>query len=274
MRNQNSARGRLRALLDHPRCRNAITVLIIVNAVILGLQTSGTAQSLAGDLLAGLDRIILAVFVVELAAKMLARGRGFFRDPWGLFDIFVVAVALVPGAGAFAILRTLRVLRILRLVSGVESMRRVVGALLSAIPGMGSVIALLAIIYYVASVMATNLYGPTFPEWFGTIGASAYSLFQIMTLESWSMGIVRPVMEIYPNAWLFFILFLSATAFTVINLFIGIIVDAMQGQAKSERAETLPAGPDGAAAADNLAELRALLEEMRRLRTALLEARG
>jgi len=258
-------RDRLRAVVEHRRCQQAIMALIVINAVVLGLETSGTARDSAGGLLTLLDGAILAVFVVELAAKILVYGRRFPRDPWNLFDFFVVAVALLPATGNLSVLRAFRVLRVLRLVSGIPSMRRVVGALLSAIPGMGSIVALLALVYYVFSVIATRLYGESFPEWFGTIGASAYSLFQIMTLESWSMGIVRPVMEIYPLAWTFFVPFILTTSFTVLNLFIGIIVDAMQSQHQSDiEAEREQAHADAAAILTELRALRAEVAEVRR----------
>jgi len=122
----------------------------------------------------------------------------------------------------------LRVIRALRLLSVVPQMRTVVQALLDALPGMGAVIVMLSIVYYVFAVMATIMYGPDFDEWFGTLGRSLYSLFQIMTLESWSMGIVRPVMEVFPNAWIFFVPFIVITAFSVLNLFIGLLVNTMQ----------------------------------------------
>jgi voltage-gated sodium channel len=109
-------------------------------------------------------------------------------------------------------------------------MRRVVAGLLTALPGMGSIVALLGLIFFVFSVISTKLLGGAFPEWFGTLGASAYTLFQVMTLESWSMGIVRPVMEVFPLAWLLFVPFIIVTAFAVLNLFIGVIVDAMQSE--------------------------------------------
>jgi voltage-gated sodium channel len=106
-------------------------------------------------------------------------------------------------------------------------MRRVVQALFGAVPAMGAVILLLVLVFYVSAVMATKLFGSTFPEWFGSIGASLYSLFQIMTLESWSMGIVRPLMTAYPYAWLFFVPFVLVSSFVVLNLFIAIIVNSM-----------------------------------------------
>ena len=139
-----------------------------------------------------------------------------------------MTIALVPASGQFSVLRALRILRALRLISGVPRMRKVVEALLRAVPGIGAVAALLLLVFYVFAVIATKLFGGDFPQWFGTIGESMYSLFQIMTLESWSMGIVRPVMQLFPFAWAFFVPFIIVSSFTVLNLFIAIIVDSMQ----------------------------------------------
>ena len=250
-------REKLRRLVEDPRFEKAVIALIIVNAITLGLETSDTAMAAAGTLLLALDRAILTVFVVEIILRLYVRRLAFWRDPWRVFDFIVVAIALIPASGNLSVLRAFRILRVLRLVSTVPSMRRVVQGLLHAVPGMGSIVLLLSLIFYVFSVMATKLYGETFPEWFGTIGASAYTLFQIMTLESWSMGIVRPVMEAYPMAWAFFLPFILATAFTVLNLFIGIIVDAMQSthneEAQEERAQVFN-------------ETALVLEEVRALR--------
>lgn len=230
---------RLRQLVTSPRTERFILALIILNAITLGLETSPWVMARIGSVLQVLDAVVLAVFVVEVAARILVHRASFFRDPWSLFDFAVVAIALVPAAGPFSVLRALRILRVLRMITLVPSLRRVVGALISALPGMGSISLLLGLIFYVASVMATKLFGGDFPQWFGSIPASAYSLFQIMTLESWSMGIVRPVMEVYPYAWLFFVPFILCTTFTMLNLFIGIVVNAMQGEheeeAKAER---------------------------------------
>ena len=125
-------------------------------------------------------------------------------------------------------LRALRILRLLRVVSVAPSLRRVIEGLLNALPGMGSVFLLMALIFYIGAVMATKLFGAAFPAWFGTLGKSGYSLFQIMTLESWSMGIVRPVMEAYPFAWMFFVPFILLTTFVVLNLVVGLVVNSMQ----------------------------------------------
>lgn len=271
-----SFRSRVASLLERDGFDRTILALIIINAVILGLQTSPGIMASHGALLGAVDQAILAVFVVELAARMFAYRGAFFRDPWSLFDLAVVAIALVPDTGQFAVLRALRVLRVLRVLTIVPSMRRVVGGLLAAIPGLASIGMVLALVFYVFAVITTNLFGQDFPEWFGTLGRSLYTLFQVMTLESWSMGIVRPVMEVYPYAWAFFVPFILIATFTMLNLFIGVIVSAMQSFTDHDKVETI--GAVEAARehieADLHSEVRALRDEIRELQGVLREGRG
>ena len=249
-------RQRLRRFIEAPATQNVIIAVIVANAIVLGLETSPTAMSMAGGLLRALDLMALAVFVTEIGIKLFVYRLAFFRNAWNVFDFTIVAIALVPAGQGLSVLRSLRVLRALRLMSMVPKMRVVVQALLSAIPSMGSVIALLLLVFYVASVMATKLFGGEFDEWFGTVGRSFYSLFQIMTLESWSMGIVRPVMATFPWAWAFFVPFILITSFTVLNLFIAIIVNAMHEAAAED--ETT-----------HQAQIAEMLEEVRALRADL-----
>jgi voltage-gated sodium channel len=232
---------KLHKIVTDIRTERAITALIILNAIILGLETSPRAMQAFGPALEALDEAILGVFVIEILARIVVFRLRFFRDPWSIFDFIVVGIALVPATEAFSVLRALRVLRVLRLITAVPSLRRVVGGLIAALPGMGSIVLLLSVLYYVFSVMATRLFGAAFPDWFGTIGASAYSLFQIMTLESWSMGIVRPVMEKFPYAWAFFVPYIVVTTFAVLNLFIGVVVNAMQTEHQKEVEEEMAA---------------------------------
>ncbi len=227
-------RQRLGRTLGQPRVEAWLIGLILLNALILGLETFPSVMERFGTALKLADTLILMVFVVEIALRIAAHGTRFFRDAWSLFDFAVVAIALIPASGPFAVLRTLRVLRVLRILTLMPSMRRVVGGLVSAIPGLGSVVMLMALIFYVAAVIATGLFGDGFPAWFGTLGESAYTLFQVMTLESWSMGIARPVIEAHPFAWIFFVLFILITSFTMLNLFIAVIIDATQSEANSE----------------------------------------
>ena len=215
-----------------------ITVLILINAVTLGMETDKEVSAQVGAVLNWIDRIILIIFSIEIALKFYAYRLRFFRSGWNVFDLLIVAIAWMPTNGALSVLRTLRILRVLRLISVVPQMRRVVSAIGYSIPGMVSVISVLGLIFYVSAVLATRLFGtypdPNMQEWFGSIGASAYTLFQIMTLESWSMGVVRPTMDLFPWAWTFFLPFIIITSFAVLNFFIGIIVDSMQTAQKLE----------------------------------------
>ena len=215
-----------------------ITVLILINAVTLGLETNNELSAQFGNVLNWIDRTILIIFSIEIALKFYASRLRFFRSGWNIFDLLIVAIAWMPTNGALSVLRTLRILRVLRLISVVPQMRRVVSAIGYSIPGMVSVISVLGLIFYVSAVLATRLFGtypdPNMQEWFGSISASAYTLFQIMTLESWSMGVVRPTMDLFPWAWTFFLPFIIITSFAVLNFFIGIIVDSMQTAQKLE----------------------------------------
>ena len=225
------------AFLDRPIVTRFILIVIIFNALILGLETSQPIMATAGDTILFLDRLCLGIFIIELTLKLFAHRTRFFRSGWNLFDLAVVGVALLPASGGLSVLRALRVLRVLRVISIAPSLRRVVEGFLRALPGMGSVALLIGLIYYISAVMATKLFSVSFPDWFGNLGRSAYSLFQIMTLESWSMGIVRPVMEVYPYAWAFFVPFILATTFAVVNLLVGLIVNSMQEAASAEQEE-------------------------------------
>ncbi len=268
---------RVAAWVESPRAQQFIIGLIVVNAVTLGLETSADIMARWGGLLHAVDRLILAVFVVEIALRLYGHGMRFFRDPWSVFDFTIVAIALVPASGPFSVLRALRVLRVVRLVSMVPQLRFVVESLLSAIPGILSIAGLMLVLYYVFAVMATGLFGGTHPQWFGSVGSSMYTLFQIMTLESWSMGIVRPLMENHPYAWAFFVPFILIATFTILNLFIAIIVNTMQTMHdKAHRQEQVAI--EGAIKEEGVHledELRALRGELAALRAALQsESRG
>ncbi|SEK80302.1 ion transporter [Pacificibacter marinus] len=248
-------RTTLARLLDLPLTRNIIMGVILFNAIILGLETSDVVMARAGGVISALDTLCLAIFTAEIVVKIYARGFAFFKSGWGLFDFVIIGMSYSPAGAGLSVLRALRILRLLRVVSVVPSLRRVVEAFIMALPGMASVFFLTGIIFYIGAVIATKLYGDTFPEWFGTLGGSLYSLFQVMTLESWSMGIVRPVMETHPNAWLFFIPFILVTAFAVMNLVVGLIVNSMQ-DAHAEEAN--------ASTQDHRDELMARLDRIER----------
>ncbi|MCE8522208.1 ion transporter [Ruegeria pomeroyi] len=219
---------RLQAFIDRPGFGRFITAVIMLNAVVLGMETSPYLMERWGGLILTADRICLGIFIVEIVLKLVAQRQRFFLNGWNIFDFVIVGIALIPAAGGLSVLRALRILRVLRVISVAPRLRRVVEGFITALPGMASVFLLMTIIFYIGSVIATKLFAASFPDWFGDLGLSAYTLFQIMTLESWSMGIVRPVMQVYPYAWLFFVPFIMITTFAVVNLLVGLIVNSMQ----------------------------------------------
>lgn len=246
--------------------QNLIISVIILNGIILGLQTDAGMMATIGPALIFLDALCLFVFSVEIAFKLAVYRGLYWSNGWNLFDFFVVAIALVPGVGAWSVLRSLRILRVFRLISALPQLRRVVTALIQAVPGLSGVILLLVVFFYTMAVLSTNLFGGAFPHWFGSIGESLFSLFQIMTLESWSMGIVRPVMEVFPWAWAFFVPFIVIATFTILNLFIGIIVSTMQ---------ELAALPDPSRPAPEIMDtLQRVETELAELRRKLSEGKG
>jgi len=237
------SRARLGRWIESAGPRNFIIVLILVNAVILGLETSPAIMDRIGGVLILINKVVLAIFVVEILIKLYAFGFRFFRSGWNVFDFLVVGIALVPATGPLEVLRSLRILRVLRLLSQVERLRHIIESLMRALPGMGWTAALLMLVFYVFAVMGTMIFGEVFPEYWGHLGRSFFSLFQIMTLESWSSGIARPMLEEFPLSWMFFVPFILVSSFMVLNLFIAIIVSATnaihEDEASEERRELL-----------------------------------
>lgn len=261
---------RMKAILEDRRFEMLIAGLIVINAITLGLETFPAVMERIGPFLLVLDKVLLAVFTLELLTRLAVYRLSFFKSGWNWFDFIIIVISLLPATGGASVLRALRILRVLRLITVVPSLRRVVGAMITALPGMGSIVLLLLIIFYVGAVMGTKLFGATETEAFGSLLASFYTLFQLMTLDGWSGEIVKPVLETYPWAMAFFLPFILFSAFVVLNLFIGVVVGAMQSEAEAaarEEVQELVAEEDRK---DELilAELRAL-----RAQVAALEAR-
>ncbi|QFR49842.1 ion transporter [Sulfurimonas lithotrophica] len=229
----------IKTFVDSSKFQNFIIGLIILNGITMGLETSKSFTADFGVYIGIFDILVISIFTIEILLRIYVYRLSFFKDPWSIFDFSVVVISLVPANAGFEIFRILRVLRLFRLITVVPQMRKIVSALISVIPGMISIAALMSLFFYIFAIMATQLYGEKFPEWFGTLGASFYTLFQIMTLESWSMGIVRPVMEVYPLAWVFFVPFIFIVTFVMINLIVAIVVDAMAEINKDENSHII-----------------------------------
>ena len=230
--------NKIKIFIESSRFQNFIMALIIINGITMGLETSKNIVETYGEYLHIFDKFVISIFTIEIILRIYVNRLSFFKDPWSIFDFIIVSISLIPTSAGFEILRILRVLRLLRLITIVPQMKKIVMALIKVIPGMASIAALLSLVFYIFAIMATQLYGESFPEWFGTLGETFYTLFQIMTLESWSMGIARPVMEVYPSSWIFFITFVLIATFIMINLIIAVVVDAM-GELNNEESHII-----------------------------------
>lgn len=250
--------------------RNLIIVVIILSAALMGFQTTDVAQRPSvAPVVFWLDWLITGIFVVELVCKLIVFRGKFFEDGWNIFDLIIVLISLLPATQGLKVVRTLRILRVLRLLSAIPSMRLVINGLLRAIPGMLSAIGLLLIVIYVFAVLGTQLFGDTcYPGYldsdctyfFGSLGESLFTLFQIMTLESWSHGIVRPIADVYPWSVGFFVLYVVITAFAALNLFIGVVVNAMDAANDSSDSKSEEKEPTMNDLHDQIVQLRTLIE--------------
>jgi voltage-gated sodium channel len=259
-------REKVRRLVEARGFQHTIMAVIVINAAMLGAATSPHLSDGVRELFDTLDRVTLAIFVLELLLKLYAYRLRFFRDPWNVFDLLVVAVALVPAASGFSVLRALRLLRMLRLISMIPSMRRVVATLLAAMPGAASIVGLLALVVYVSAVLGTTLFGPKAPQHFGELDTSLWTLFQTLTGEAWP-EIADDVMAEYPMSWIFFLIFIMISTFVVLNLFLAVIVGAMESVRDAEEAEMEAALEE--TEADIKAELAAMRQEIRALHELL-----
>jgi voltage-gated sodium channel len=244
-----------------PGVQHCILGVIILNALILGMETSSFLKQGIGDILATLDMICLGIFVAEISMKLVVLRFSFFLSGWNIFDFLVVGISFIPSTGPLAILRALRILRVLRLVTNLPRLRVIVESILHSLPSIGWIAGLLTVIFYIFSVLTTSLFGAAFPGWFGSIGRSMYTLFQILTLESWSMGIVRPVMEKFPYAYMLFVPFILITTFIVLNVFIAIIVNSMNEVMDTDKTIDTQTGSD-----EETGEMENLKTEMTRLK--------
>ncbi len=242
----------IKKLVENQIFSNFILIVILINAVVMGLQTSAKLEASIGHIMGMIDLVCLIIFTVEIVLKLMAYGIRFFTDGWNIFDFVIVILSFATGLSflsafrafrVFRVLRTLkavkglRALRALRLVSWLDKLKMIIAAIGKSIPGILWSGCLLLLIYYIFSIMGVTLFGGAFPDWFGTIGKSMYTLFQVMTLESWSMGISRPVMEVYHTAWLYFVPFVLISSFIMMNVIVGIVVNAISEVAEINEKE-------------------------------------
>ncbi|MBR4344606.1 MAG: ion transporter [Lachnospiraceae bacterium] len=238
---------KLKKFVDSSLFQNTILIVIVINSIVLGLQTNQKIEDSIGDILSVIDTICLGIFVVEMLLKMIAyKFFGYFKSAWNWFDFIIVIASILSGLSVLSSVRILRVFRVFRslkglrgfkMVSSLKPLQVIISAIGKSIPGITWTALLLLIIYYIFSIIGVSQFGEAFPEWFGDIPKAMYTLFQVMTLESWSMGISRPVMDVFSYAWAYFVPFVLISSFTMMNVVVGIVVNAISEVAEFNKKE-------------------------------------
>ncbi|WP_163969385.1 ion transporter [Oceanobacillus halotolerans] len=224
-------------IAQHSLFTSIIIGLIIVNAILVGLETYPAILEKYATWMYRIDRFLLWTFTIEIVIRLIGSKSigAFFREPWNVFDFIIVASGhLLVGSYYVTVLRILRVLRVLRAVSIIPSLRKMVNALLLTIPSMGTIMLLLGIFFYIYAVIGTMLYQDIAPEYFGTLHSSLLTLFQVITLESWASGVMRPILVADPSSWWYFVTFIVIGAFVIINLFVGVVVNNVEEASREE----------------------------------------
>lgn len=253
------------SVVSHPAFTSIVMGLIIFNAVIIGMETYPNLYYQYKDWFYYSERLLLWIFTFEIAIRMIAvrPWHNFFKDGWNLFDFVIIASGHLLAGGYFvSVLRVLRILRVLRAITIMPSLQKMILALLRTIPALGNIIFLMFLLFYIFAVLGTMFFKETAPEYFGTLHASFLTLFQVVTLESWASGVMRPILADEPWAWAYFVAFILVGTFIIINLFIGVIVNNMQ-QAHEEMC-----------AEKSKDELTLLREEIAQLKVLIVESQA
>lgn len=203
-----------------------IMAVIFADAIVLGLMTSPTMEFYFDNGLFLLDRVFMGIFMAEMFLKIFALKRNFFKSGWNVFDLVIVLVSSVPYMSAFIILRTFRLFRLLKYVNRFSKMNNLVQVFLQLLPSFASFLAIFAVFFYVFAIIAVSLYGETFAA-FGTLGAAVFTLLQVFTLDGWAAAIARPVMMVYPDAWVFFVSVVLFSFLLVVSFVVSAIVQVI-----------------------------------------------
>lgn len=243
--------SKIKKFVENQAFQNFILGVIVFNCVLMGLQTSAVLTAKCGDLLNLLDNICLGIFIVELGLKIIAYNKNFLKDGWNIFDTIIVLMSLFSSMAFLSSLRIFRIFRVFRslkalksfrgfrMISSLKKLQVIIMAIVKSLPSIAWTGGLLLLVYYIFALMGVSFFGAAFPEWFGDLGKTMYTLFQVMTLESWSMGIARPVMEAYPAAWLYFVPFVLISSFIVMNVVVGIVVNAISEVTANDKQEEI-----------------------------------
>lgn len=245
-----------------------IVALILINAVILGLETSTSITASYESILVWGNRLILAVFVVEAIIKIVAvapRFQLYFGNGWNLFDFSVIVLSLVPATGQFAMIaRLARLLRVFRLITVIPELRLIVATLIKSVPSMGNIMLLISVIFYMYAVAGFHFFHEHDPTHWESLPISLLTLFRVLTLEDWT-DVMYTAMEMNPYSWIYFVTFVIICTFVVINLFIAVVLNNLD-EAKNERLLQMIAP---VSKEELIKELRATQETLTRLSKSL-----
>jgi len=260
--------GRLARLVDSEHFAAAIAAVIVVNAIVLGLETYPSVMDAYGNVLILLNEICFGIFVIELVLRIASYGRNtaaFFRSGWNIFDLIVIGAVFIPGVREQAqLLRLLRLARIVRLVRYLPDARILILTVVKSIPSLFSVVVLTVLLLFVYGMVGWSLFGAALPEQWGTIGRSMLTLFILLTLENFPTYLEQAE-AVSPYAVVFFVTYVLMAAFIVFNLLIGIVIGSMERARESEAAGAAehPEGDDVEPSSDE-----ALVRRIRALRFA------
>jgi voltage-gated sodium channel len=260
-----------RRMVENAWFNRVIVAVLLANAIAIGMRTAASVSRSLDPLLVGIEVAVVVIFVLEMIIKITGYGVGFFREAWNWFDLIVIILSIVPASGTLLMLRTVRILRTFRLIGVIPSMRRVVNALFTAVPGLVSILLLLLLVQYTSAIAAVQMFGAVAPAEFGSLGSSLLTMFNVMT-QGWQ-PVADEVLAARPLSWIFFVGYIVLTGFIVLNLLIAVIVNAMERQvvevaaAKEEKVER-------SHHAELMRELTGLRTELAAQRAELAELRG
>lgn len=204
-----------------------ILSLICIDAVALGFMTSEITNVFFDHVLFILDRLCMAIFIMEMLMKIYAYGKGFFKNGWNIFDFVIVAISSVPFASYFIVLRTFRLFRSLKYINKFSRLKFIINTFIALLPIFGAMLAVFAIFFYVFSIIAVCLFGDIFVE-FASLGDSMFTLLQVFSLDGWAASIARPVMSVFPHAWIFFVTFLFISFLIILSFVLSAIGEVVR----------------------------------------------
>lgn len=213
-----------------------IMMLICLDAIVFGLMTADTFNDYFGQVLFILDRLCMAIFIVEMLLKLYVYSFSFFKSRWNIFDFTVITISSFSFASYFIVLRTFRLFRLLKYINKFSKLKRLIDIFSTLLPNFIAFSLVFSVFLYVFSIMAVSLYGGVFME-FSTLGASIFSLMQVFTLDGWASSIARPVMSVFEHSWVFFTSFLLVSSLLIISFIMSVIDEIIKKDLKIEQKE-------------------------------------